>query len=210
MGGALAALGVTVHAGVSAAAPAPLPAGVAALDGGRVLLGELPLALSDGSVLQPQVTIFATGATAAADALRGGRLAAALDGAGRLRVLPTMQVEGFPEVFALGDICATDETKLGYHAGAQAPIVARNVALLAAVRAGAGAPPAPLATYKPAGHKTLFLTVGRRHAFGVLGGMALPGFMVKAIKGDLLVGKFTKEMGYEKPGVFPGAAPMAA
>ena len=207
---ALAQLGVRVHCGVSAAAPPePLPAGVVALDGGRVLLGAAPLTLSDGTTLQPQVVIYATGATPASAALRAGPLAAALDGEGRLRVDASFQVEGFEGIFALGDICNTAESKLAYNAGMHVPIVAKNIAALAAARAAGG--PAPvLATYRAGGYSSAVLTVGRRHAFGTLNGMTLPGFVVKMVKGDLLVGKQTAAMGWTKAGDFPGAAAPAA
>lgn len=62
-----------------------------------------------------------------------------------VQVLPTLQVEGFPKVFAVGDCNNVAETKLGYLAALQAKVAAANITALAFSTAS------QLKDYKPAG-----------------------------------------------------------
>lgn len=219
----LARLGVAVHTGAAVAAPSPLPAGVRSLFGGRVLLGATPLAVAAVAgaptpaplPLTADVVVFTTGGAPNSAALRsgGGPLAALLDAAGQVRVTPSLQVEGLANVFALGDITNIAEAKLAYNVSLHAPVVSKNVLILArALAAGPSAPaPAPGAYYKyaPSPHPTLFITTGRNAAFGIVNGWNLPNFVVRGAKaGDLMTGKFLGVFGFGKTA--PPPPPPAA
>lgn len=54
-----------------------------------------------------------------------------LDENGRLIVNSNMQVEGYSNVFAVGDITNVEEVKMAYNAGRHAPVVANNIKVLA-------------------------------------------------------------------------------
>lgn len=62
-----------------------------------------------------------------------------------VQVRPTLQVEGSPKVFAVGDCNDVAETKLGYLAAQQAKVAAANITALATSTAS------KLKIYKPAG-----------------------------------------------------------
>ena len=212
---ALAKLGVKVHLGTSATLPSPLPEGVMAIGEG-MLLGKLPLTLSDGTTLHPDVTLLCLGRKPNAEALRASpSLGASIDG-GHLLVAPSMHVRGQAHVFAAGDIAATDENKLAYASAAHATVVAKNVAKLAAAMAS-GTPTESLAwaTYTPQPTKrSTVLTVGRNVGLAQINGGALPGWIIRMVKGpDLLTAKTTGELGWtaREAGIFPGApAPAMA
>jgi NADH dehydrogenase FAD-containing subunit len=101
---ALEARKVHLHLSTTAAPVADVPTSVVSLNGGRILLGPVSMSLSDGSTLTPDVTLFTTGGRPNNAAFTSGPLSGALDAAGRLKVQPTLQVEGFADIFALGDI----------------------------------------------------------------------------------------------------------
>ena len=210
---ALAKLGVRVHLNSAGTVPATLPEGVAALAGGGVLVGKLPVSLSDGTTLHSDVLIYATGGAPNAGPLRASSpaLAGALDAAGRLRVEPTLLVSGCTHVFAAGDICATQETKLAYAANLHAAVVAKNVAELAtAMAAGRAEAPAYRATYKATPKPSLLLTIGPTVGLGQMNGGMLPGWIVRMVKaGDLLTARQNGELGWKKAGVYEGAAAPA-
>lgn len=207
---ALKKLGVQVHLSTGASLPNLLPEGVKAIGEG-MLLGKLPLTLTDGTTLHPDVTLLCLGSKPNAEALRASpSLGASVDASGRLRVEPSMHVQGQGHVFAVGDITATDENKLAYHAGEHASVVAKNVAKLADAMAR-GLPTEALvwAAYKPLPAKrSTMLTIGRNVGLAQVHGNTMPGWLVRMIKGsDLLMAKVNGDLGYSKAeaGVYPGA-----
>ena len=49
---------------------------------------------------------------------------------GRVRVLPTLQLPAYPEIFAAGDIIDWDEQKMSFKAGRHGNVVAKNILAL--------------------------------------------------------------------------------
>jgi NADH dehydrogenase FAD-containing subunit len=168
----------------------------------------------------PALQVPTAGAAAAPDGVADNRIAvASLHFVGdNDSVVPrdaALRVAGQPRIFAAGDIAAgpVPDAKLGYVAGLHAAVVARNVAALAAALAD-GAPDSA-AVHLPRAHKamakrSLMITVGPGAAFGQMNGGALPGWIIKAIKGkDLITGKVNGDMGWKKAGEYGGAAAPA-
>ena len=100
-----------------------------------------------------------------------------LDGAGFVRVRETLQTTGAPFVFAAGDIASFDVRRLpksGVYAVRQGPVLAENLARLAA-----GRPPKP---YRPQPLTLALISSGDRHAVASWGRLALEGHWVWRLK----------------------------
>lgn len=210
----LASLGVHVRLNCSAAPPAVLPAGVASLDGGRVLIGAFDLKLSDGSLLHPDACFFATGASPNNAAFMSGPLA--IDPSnGRLRVRPTLQVESYDNIFAIGDISSTTDSKNGFCASKiHAPLVTASIMQLArAAAAGVPLSTVRLREHTASAYGSVFLALGRRDGIGQLHGWTVPSFIVKRVKcKDLMTAETNASLGFgprEYPS-YPGSLPPSA
>lgn len=70
-----------------------------------------------------------------------------------IRVRPTLQLPGYDNIFALGDVADTDETKLAFRAGMHADIVAKNILALTKK--------APLKDYKKITSEVMLVTLGK-------------------------------------------------
>ena len=82
-----------------------------------------------GEAIRAQMWFRAYGNKQESDFLNS-ELMAARRWDGRISVDPTMQVKGFPNVFAVGDVNDVPETKRAYTAMAQARVAAKNIAKL--------------------------------------------------------------------------------
>ena len=132
-----------------------------------------------------------------------------LDDAGFVRVRPTLQTIGAPFVFAAGDVASFDGRTLpksGVYAVRQGPVLAGNLARLAAGRA-----PRP---YRPQRRTLALVSTGGRSAVASWGRLALEGGWVWRAKDRIdrrWMRKYQKlpEMGGEGAPAFGSAEPVA-
>lgn len=133
---------------------------VAAVEPGAVRLG-------DGSRVPSGLTVWAAGA-APPPPLAGAPLPT--DDRGFVRVRPTLQVDGHPDVFAVGD-CASVEghrvPRAGVYAVRQGPVLRRNLEAWLAGRS--------LERYEPQGDFLALLNLGDGRAMAVRWGMSATG-----------------------------------
>lgn len=127
------------------------------------------LRLRGGEIIPAASLVWAAGARAASLA---GAFAGATGPQGRVRVEPTLQVPGHPEVFAIGDIAYLDAD------GAPPPMMAQVAIQMAATAAGnvgrhlAGEPLRPF-RYRDPGQ---LATIGRNAAVAQFGRVTFRGF----------------------------------
>lgn len=155
----LAGLGVKVVTGKRVNKPEALQPGQAAL----VAPGTV-VTTADGALSLPaDVLIWATGGGAPNSAPLKQHFAAQLDAAGFVKVTGTLNVEGQPKIFAVGDVMTSEhhEPKQAYHGSLQAKHAA------AAIKALLAGKPAPIYNKGP---PAMFVSVREpsRHA-GVMG-----------------------------------------
>uniref|UniRef100_A0A7S2V287 FAD/NAD(P)-binding domain-containing protein n=1 Tax=Fibrocapsa japonica TaxID=94617 RepID=A0A7S2V287_9STRA len=108
---------------------------------------------------------------------------------GHLKCTKYLQVEGVGDgkIFALGDIADTGATKMMYHAGEQAKIVAKNLVLL---EQGKGLKPYPVPK-----KGTMIVPLGPKGGAGDIGITILGSGMTSKIKGqDLFTKKVKKDL----------------
>ncbi|CAB4059061.1 AIFM2 [Lepeophtheirus salmonis] len=91
----------------------------------------------------------------------------------RLCVTPDLKVEGFDDVYAIGDCCNTDEEKLAIHAENQAECIAHNL-----LRELEDEEPKPYTTQ----FDGMFLSLGSRHGAGVFNGWSVPSWIVSLLR----------------------------
>ncbi|UJR34420.1 hypothetical protein I4U23_021827 [Adineta vaga] len=125
------------------------------------------------------LTFVCTGARVNNKSLKSGPLAKHLDtdNEGRLNVNGYLQVEGYTNIFAIGDI-SNKENKLAYLAGKQADYVA---SLIPRIELNKGYPD----EYRSQKHQTMFVTLGRNGGVGQLptkGGTVVGSTIVKFLK----------------------------
>ncbi|KNC48095.1 apoptosis-inducing factor 2 [Thecamonas trahens ATCC 50062] len=136
--------------------------------------GTRQLTLESGATMETDLVFFCMGAhvnSKSYEADFGG----VMNDDGRLRVNENLQVEGFTNVFALGDCNDVAEIKLGYAAQNQATVVAKNVAALRASKA--------LKAYTP-GHHVMIVTAGRN---GGVAQLPVPGGKVMGSRFSAMV-----------------------
>lgn len=110
---------------------------------------------------------------------------------GALKVNDHMQVEGFSNVYAVGDCANVNEPKMAYHAGLHAAVAVSNIAN--------GLSGKELASYRT-GNVTMLLAMGRDDGVGQYGGIRLPRFLVAWGKSrDVLVWKSWRDMKQKQP-----------
>ncbi|NUT35496.1 MAG: FAD-dependent oxidoreductase [Hamadaea sp.] len=138
--------------------------------------------LSDGREIGADLWLRCYGASPATAYLTG-TLAQARRDDGRVRVTPTLLVDGHDTVFAIGDITDVEEPKQAISAIAHAAIVAANIKALSAGE--------ELVSYEPAG-SSILIPLGPGAGAGEHPGMGLIDAAVTAsYKGeDLLVGHY--------------------
>ncbi|WP_084338412.1 FAD-dependent oxidoreductase [Actinomadura oligospora] len=118
----------------------------------------------------------------------GEDLAAARTPGGRIRVTGRLNVEGFENVYAVGDVTDLDEAKMAGYAMKHAEVVAANIA--ARVRGEE-----PEATYTPSPIPSVLLPLGPDGGIGQYPGpdgpLVIPTETVAEYKGrDLFIGRF--------------------
>ncbi|EFJ39392.1 hypothetical protein VOLCADRAFT_101032, partial [Volvox carteri f. nagariensis] len=153
------------------------------------------LTLSDGTSLAADLVLWCTGAKPNT-AFLGEELTAAgvRDGKGLIKVLPTLQVEGQPHMFALGDCNNVPEEKKGFLAMKQAELAAQSIkALIRAASSGGGgnARSPKLGTWTVnMGMEVMVVTLGRNDGVCRMGGNVFTGCLPATVKGkDLFIGK---------------------
>ncbi|GLC45828.1 hypothetical protein PLESTM_001784400 [Pleodorina starrii] len=157
--------------------------------------GPATLTLSDGSSVAADLVLWCAGAKPNTAFLAGGELAAnVLDGKGLVKVLATLQVEGQPHMFALGDCNNVAESKLGYLAMKHAELAAASIKALSSAKGGK----APkLGSWTPnMGKEAMLVTLGRSDGVCRVGGTVFSGCLPAMIKSkDLFVGKTRGDLG---------------
>lgn len=131
-----------------------------------------------------------------------GELADARTPEGTVRVLPTLQVDGQANIFALGDITNLPEIKRAGPAMRHASVIAGNVSALIDGRSD-------LATYQP-GPEGILIPLGPAGGASFLPGHGLLGAEATAQRkgADLMIGRFAEMFGLPSPR--PGSAPAAS
>ena len=141
-----------------------------------VRAGEVEAVTGDGG----RVVVACDLAIAATHAEAPGWLGGSgldLDGAGFVRVRETLQSTGDPSVFAAGDVASFDTRRLpksGVYAVRQGPVLAENLARLAAGRA--------LRPYRPQPLALALISTGDRNAVASWGRLAVEGRWVWRLK----------------------------
>ncbi|XP_060053956.1 ferroptosis suppressor protein 1 isoform X2 [Erinaceus europaeus] len=114
-----------------------------------------------------------------------------LASSGALRVNEYLQVEGFSNIYAIGDCADLKEPKMAYHANLHANIAVANILNSLKQR--------PLKAYKPGG-LTFLLSMGRNDGVGQISGFYVGRLMVRLAKSrDLLVYTSWKTMQQSPP-----------
>ncbi|KFP27269.1 Apoptosis-inducing factor 2, partial [Colius striatus] len=110
---------------------------------------------------------------------------------GALKVNTHLQLEGYENIYAIGDCADVKEPKMAYHAGLHANIVVTNIINSLTHK--------PLKTYKP-GSLTFLLSMGRNDGVGQINGYYVGRLLVTIAKSrDLFVSKSWKTMGQTMP-----------
>jgi NADH dehydrogenase FAD-containing subunit len=103
----------------------------------------------------------------------------------RIKVNASLQVEGLPTAFAIGDCNNVPETKLGYYGGLQAAVAVKNIQKLLQGK--------KMDDYKPAGgdtqHGVMFIPLGPSRGVVGMGKTVMGDFMTSKIKGKGLFKK---------------------
>ncbi|KAF1655598.1 Apoptosis-inducing factor 2, partial [Aptenodytes patagonicus] len=108
-----------------------------------------------------------------------------------LKVNKHLQLEGYENIYAIGDCADLKEPKMAYHAGLHANIVVTNIINSLTHK--------PLKTYKP-GSLTFLLSMGRNDGVGQVNGYYVGHLLVTIAKSqDLFVSKSWKMMGQTMP-----------
>ncbi|XP_064001148.1 ferroptosis suppressor protein 1 [Pogoniulus pusillus] len=110
---------------------------------------------------------------------------------GALKVNKHLQLEGYENIYVIGDCADVKEPKMAYHAGLHANIVATNIYNSLANKC--------LKTYEP-GSLTFLLSMGRNDGVGQLNGYYVGRLLVTTAKSrGLFVSKSWKTMGQRMP-----------
>uniref|UniRef100_UPI0037E79460 ferroptosis suppressor protein 1 n=1 Tax=Semicossyphus pulcher TaxID=241346 RepID=UPI0037E79460 len=110
---------------------------------------------------------------------------------GALKVNEHLQVQGFSNVYAVGDCADVNEPKMAYHAGLHAAVAVSNI--------GNSLSGTQLTSYRT-GSITMLLAMGRNDGVGQFNGLKLPRFLVTLGKSrDLLLWKSWREMEQVQP-----------
>jgi NADH dehydrogenase FAD-containing subunit len=147
----------------------PSPAG-----GDGFVHGKQSYSLSNGTTIDADLAVVCIGGEK-----QESNIVASVDKDNRVKVLKTLQVEGMPTVFCVGDANNVKETKLGYYGQMQAAVAVKNIQKLAQDK--------QLAEYKPSGGEaefgTMFIPLGPKRGVGGAGKNVMGDFLVSKIKG---------------------------
>lgn len=160
--------------------------------GARYVTGRRTVRTSSGREIETDLIFFCNGAQVNCSSYRDA-FAHVRTERGELRVNEHLQVEGYRNIFAIGD-CSNADQKMGYLAGEQAKLAAQNISLLAKAEHPA------LKSYSPA-PPVMLVPIGRNG-----GATQLPVFGVfgktttSLIKGNkLFIDRYWQLMGYPSP-----------
>uniref|UniRef100_A0A7S0Y9J5 FAD/NAD(P)-binding domain-containing protein n=1 Tax=Polytomella parva TaxID=51329 RepID=A0A7S0Y9J5_9CHLO len=146
---------------------------------------------SDSKLLTADLALWCVGNRANTGFLKSSILSDAIDpNTGLLRVLPTLQIQGHINAFAVGDCCDACEVKLAFLAGMQAETAARNLIALTAGKNASN-------QWKPGMMKDMMMvTLGSGDGFGHMGGCLLTGRLPSMMKSrTLFVDKYRSQFG---------------
>nr|XP_060624846.1 ferroptosis suppressor protein 1 [Anolis sagrei ordinatus] len=110
---------------------------------------------------------------------------------GALKVNDYLQVEGYDNIYAIGDCADVKEPKMAYHAALHADVAVTNIINSLTQK--------PLKIYTP-GSLTFLISMGRNDGVGQISGIYIGHFLVTVAKSkDLFVSKSWKKMGQHMP-----------
>ncbi|NWU90052.1 AIFM2 factor, partial [Upupa epops] len=110
---------------------------------------------------------------------------------GALKVNKYLQVEGYENIYAIGDCADLKEAKMAYHAKLHANVAVTNIIHSLTHKS--------LKTYEP-GSATFLLSMGRNDGVGQVNGYYVGRLLVSIAKSrDLFVSKSWKTMGQKMP-----------
>ncbi|XP_044276416.1 ferroptosis suppressor protein 1 isoform X2 [Varanus komodoensis] len=105
---------------------------------------------------------------------------------GALKVNEHLQIEGYDNIYAIGDCADVKEPKMAYHAGLHADVAATNIVNSLTNK--------PLKIYRP-GSLTFLLSMGRNDGVGQISGYYVGHLLVTLVKSkDLFVSKSWRKM----------------
>lgn len=149
-------------------------------DGDGFIHGLHSYPLSNGRSLSADLAVVCMGS-----GKQDSNIVTTVDEHNRVKVLKTLQVEGMPSVFCVGDANNVNETKLGYYGQVQAAVAAKNIQKMSQGK--------KLDEYKPAGGEsrfgTMFIPLGPKRGVGGVGDKVMGDFAVSLIKGKGLFRK---------------------
>lgn len=125
-----------------------------------------------------------------------------LDQQGRVKVNSHMQVDGYENIFVVGDLTNIEEPKLGLVSGSHASVVAKNIEAMS--RSKATGKQKPLKAYQPSQKQLIIVPLGENNGAGQLplskSGVVIGRFLAKQIKGKtLLAPMYWEKMGLKMP-----------
>ncbi|KAI9514882.1 hypothetical protein NQZ68_029727 [Dissostichus eleginoides] len=143
-----------------------------------------------GQTLISDLIISCTGLKVNSDAYASSFSGSLVEG-GALKVNPHLQVEGFSNVFAVGDCTDIKEPKTAYNAELHAPVAVSNIKNILSGK--------ELTSYQT-GSVTMLLAMGPDDGVGQFNGWQLPRFLVTLGKSrNLLVWKSWSDMKQSQP-----------
>eukprot|EP00026_Physarum_polycephalum_P009792 Phypoly_transcript_09928.p1 GENE.Phypoly_transcript_09928~~Phypoly_transcript_09928.p1 ORF type:complete len:366 (-),score=65.46 Phypoly_transcript_09928:121-1218(-) len=145
--------------------------------------------LSDGSTIEADLKISATGVVPNSESLRSF-FGTALSPAGYVKVRGTLQLEGFGNIFAFGDIADLDQPKMAANLKAQIELVLKNLQVTVADKGKLAVLGDPMMKYP--GLVTLGPSYGIL-ALPVFGGSSMGGKFISNMKTNMFA-KIVKEM----------------
>uniref|UniRef100_UPI003AAC0051 ferroptosis suppressor protein 1 isoform X1 n=1 Tax=Centroberyx gerrardi TaxID=166262 RepID=UPI003AAC0051 len=150
-----------------------------------------PVTTDRGTQILTDLILCCTGLKVNSAAYASSLPASSLAENGALKVNAQLQVEGFSNVFAVGDCADVREPKMAYHAGLHATVAVSNIINSVNKK--------DLTSYHT-GRVTMLLAMGRDDGVGQYSGLKLPRQLVALAKSqDLLLWKSWKEMQQQSP-----------
>lgn len=154
-----------------------------------------------GTVIEADLLLICYGARVNNNYLLA-HFAEQLDGQGRIKVTPQMQVEEYRNIFAVGDLTNVDEPKMGLLSGAHASVVAANIKTLQLNKTTGEQK--PLKAYRPSKMPLIIVPLGENDGAGQFPltkrGIVVGAFLAKQIKGKTLLSEmYWKKMGLQMP-----------
>ena len=152
-----------------------------------------------GQTIEADITFFTTGTRLNNRIVTSASAApfvatSAVTTKGELSVNKHFQVDGYTNIYAIGDISSAETAKVAYRAGKQAEHLAKHLPTLVKQNGSTAGVP----EYTPDG-PGLFLSVGRNMGAGTMDGSVFPSFIVKFIKSkDMFISKTRGDLKLKK------------